>query len=261
MDKPRCEDCSPIVFILGFLNSKEFHYATLKKLYEKYTNDVTVHVPKLYNQHFWPSGDKGNLFIDEIYLPKIKEKPNSPVIIHMFSQNGGFQFYYLWLKLTEAQKKQIKGIAFDGSPGLFSSCPSCYINARFFMLPKEEKTSLNYWFYHLPTHIPRSILYSILIQFGFFDQYSARMENFDLPKNQLFLHSKIDRLVKPHCMKAFAQKQFENGKSVELKQFDEGIHCMHFLTHKREYHTTTDAFIRRCLGDDVYNCHRAKAKL
>ncbi|CAD5220483.1 unnamed protein product [Bursaphelenchus xylophilus] len=261
MSKTICEDCSPVVFILGFLNSKEFHYATLKKFYEKYTNDVTVYVSKLYNQQFWPSGDKGDDFIERIYFPKIKEKPNAPVIFHMFSQNGGLQFYYLWHKLNEEEKKQIKGLIFDGSPGTFSWHPTYYINARFFMLPKEEKTSLNYWFYHVPTHIPRSILYSFLIFFGQYDQYSERMAEYDLPHNQLFIHSKIDRLVRPKLIKKFAEQQVQHGKSVEVKEFPDGIHCMHFLTNRKEYHAATERFLKRCIGEDVYNCHIGKAKL
>ncbi|CAD5210728.1 unnamed protein product [Bursaphelenchus okinawaensis] len=255
-----CEDCTPVIFILGFLNSQPSHYASLQNYYGQYTKDIITYVPKMYDQHFWPSGDNGHEFIDQVYLPKVNEKPNAPVIIHIFSQNGGLQFYYLWDALNDKQKKQVKGFAIDGAPGLFSAHPRYYMNQRFYMWPRNEKTDIKFWLKCVPQHIPRSLLYTPLILLGFFDQYSKRMEKFDLPQNQLYLCSKDDKLVAFKYIREFVLSQVDSGKSVVLKAWEDGVHCAHFKTHQGEYFKLCGEFVKRSLADNLYDCH-LKAKL
>ncbi|CAD5213269.1 unnamed protein product [Bursaphelenchus xylophilus] len=255
-----CEDCTPVIFILGFLNSKEEHFAPLKDYYSQFTPDIVTHVPRMYDQHFWMTGDNGHNFIYNIYLPKVAQKPNAPVIFHIFSQNGGYLFYYLWDALNETQRKQIKGFAIDGAPAYASCNPRYYINQRFYMWPRSEKTDHKFYLKCIPEHIPRAALYTFLYFFGYFDQYAPKMAKFDLPQNQLYLCTKDDKLVKFDYIRDFVLSQLDKGKSVTLKAWDDGVHCAHFKTHQGEYFDLCGEFVKRSLGERLYKCH-VKAKL
>ncbi|CAD5220479.1 unnamed protein product [Bursaphelenchus xylophilus] len=252
---PRHE--KPIVVILGFLNSLEKHYDSLKVFYEKFTPHVLVFVPKMFDALFWPIEDN-RPFLEEMYKPLVEQYPDSPVIFHLFSQNGGKYFNRLWRKLNPQMRQQVKGFVFDSAPSLFPLNPMYYINARFFMWPKSEKTNGNFFFKAIPTELLNSLHYASAIGTWQFDQYINELRTLDLPHNQLYICSKDDRLIRYGDMEGFAADQMKRGKSVEIKAWAKGLHCDHFREKPAEYQDVCERFLQRVVGEDFV---RNKAKI
>ncbi|CAD5207658.1 unnamed protein product [Bursaphelenchus xylophilus] len=248
----------PLIFILGFMNSQPKHFETLKRFYENFCEEVIVHIGEMYNEYVWPSGSEGYEFIKEIYLPKVAEYKDHPVIIHSFSQNGGRLFYYLWRSLNYEQRSQVKGIIGDAGPCELSSIPSYYFNQRFSSWPRKDKTTRNFWLKCVPQNLVNAAITCPLIFFGLFGHYTPELRKYDLPEKQLYLCSKSDNVVRFKNFRDYAIEQLDKGKTVKLKTWEQGGHCMQFREHPEEYFEECEKFVRECLANDDFWRKRAK---
>lgn len=132
--------------------------------------------------------------------------------------------------------------------------PFFYLAGTFSCLPREQRTRRHFLLSHVPKNLLHAVWWSLQYRMGWVDEYGPKLDQMtDLPHSQLFLMSADDKMVKRELVQEFVQLQLQRGKSVEMRCWPHGHHCLYFREPDKseEYRRLCDRFYRRIFADSL----------
>ncbi|CAD6192895.1 unnamed protein product [Caenorhabditis auriculariae] len=255
----------PVALIFGYGSCP-------RKINEKYT--------EVYRKHDLPGVSITSEFFDETIPPprvltniapimrkmteeELRDLPpeyatlhERKIIIHANSMNGAKAvgaFYNYAMKNNINIKDRVLGLTFDSTP---STLPMLWNVWGQLLTVKKDICD-----------IPRPLRYPFLFPRGFYhctlrEFYRKFMPEklkhhnlFDflnevcpLPKNQLFIYSLDDEVVRYECIEKFIEYQRKVGNDVETLMFPQSPHVRHLEAKRKKYEKTMAKFVKKCLA-------------
>lgn len=241
----------PIVMLFGWMGAKDQYLKVYSQIYEEKgypTVRLTVSplIVLFKNNEMLKFSDKLLKLLDE---PDFKDRP---VIIHLFSNGGGFQYDILYkaLQEDEAKKTKVKGVIFDSGPAKwtiynsFSVCSmilSSIVSSRLLLYPLTVACVV----------CSASITGMRKIQRDVFKKPVHLMDTYNNLKNQenlcpqLFFYSKADSLVPYRELEDFIEARKTKGVDVTCKMYEKTPHVKHYPFDKMGYCKTVFKFLNR----------------
>ncbi|KAI6184651.1 Transmembrane protein 53 [Aphelenchoides bicaudatus] len=257
---------APIVYMLGWGGAKDKQLNRYSQMYENIGCNVTRYTPpfgKLSGRSFTSYEKYALDFYDRAFIDA-KSDPDRPIVFHAFSMNGASVFIKFWDLLSsypdgEKLKSRVKGFVFDSAPsdtvpqtsaiafslatfppntGFLSSIGRfamyllvyCYVGIfRAFQYFK--------WITFDPTIWEREIAYYRILKIK------------DLPRNQLYLYSKVDFMIRAKDVDKFIDHQKGMGANITSKCWPDSPHIQHLRVHPDEYQKLCTDFVNEVVKD------------
>ncbi|CCD66244.1 Transmembrane protein 53 [Caenorhabditis elegans] len=254
------DEKKPVILMVGWAGANPKHIDKYIKVYNDEGYRVVSLCPPCY--HYSIPNSRVGFYMSPLFRA-IDAKPGDfrsfakcPIIVHSFSMNGVRGLISFW-KWTEAEEKpqlreRIKGIIFDSAPSrpygkqdataMVISTPP--IDAFERWISEQTRISVLTWFLNLRAYLQIPLLTMVPFLRSFVSIYYYLQTHIALPRDQLYLYSKADTMIKAKHVEKFIEKQKEKGNSVTAIDFVDSEHVAHIRTHPKDYRTACLNFVR-----------------
>lgn len=254
------DEKKPVILMVGWAGANPKHIDKYIKIYNDEGYRVVALCPPCY--HYSIPNSRVGFYMSPLFRAT-DSKPGDfrsfaqcPIIVHSFSMNGVRGLISFW-KWTEAEEKpqlreRIKGIIFDSAPSrpygkqdataMVISTPP--IDALERWISEQTRISLLTWYLNLRATLQIPLLAMVPFLRSFMSIYYYLQTHITLPRDQLYLYSKADTMIKAKHVEKFIEKQKEKGNSVTSIDFIDSEHVAHIRTHPEEYRTACLNFVR-----------------
>ncbi|XP_044762656.1 transmembrane protein 53-A-like isoform X2 [Coccinella septempunctata] len=241
----------PVVMLFGWMGAQDKYLRVYSQIYEEQgfpTVRLTVSpfIVLFKNNEMTEFSHKLVSLLEE---PDFKDRP---VIIHLFSNGGSFQYEVFLNTLDEAKRKLVKGVIFDSGPAkwtLYNSFTVCsmilssLVSNKFLLYPLTVAAIASSASLVGLKKIQKKILKRPVY---LMDPYNNLM-NQENACPQLFFFSKADKLVPYRDMEVFIEKRKSRGVEVMYKIYETTQHVKHYPSDKLGYTKTVLNFLNKVL--------------
>ncbi|CAI2317021.1 unnamed protein product [Caenorhabditis sp. 36 PRJEB53466] len=254
------DEKKPVVLVVGWAGANPKHIDKYIKIYNDEGYRVVSLCPPCY--HYSIPNSRVGFYMSPLFRA-IDAKPGDfrsfaqcPIIIHSFSMNGVRGLISFW-KWTEAEEKpqlrnRIKGIIFDSAPSrpygkqdataMVISTPP--IDALERWISEQTRISVLTFFLNLRATLQIPLLAMVPFLRSFMSIYYYLQEHIVLPRDQLYLYSKADTMIKAKHVEKFIAKQKEKGNAATAIDFGDSEHVAHIRTDPQKYRNACVNFVK-----------------
>ncbi|KAI6214374.1 hypothetical protein M3Y94_00260600 [Aphelenchoides besseyi] len=243
------------IYMFGYGGCVDKHLHQYSKLYEDQGCDVSRYIAPLLNA---PSLARAHPFAAEFHANVSEYEKTRPIVFHLLSMNGCMVFtalWELWDKSVAGRelKSRVKGIVFDSCPSdcdlsrSAAALSSTAVPASQNRLDVAMRTGAYAYFYaYFAVQRASAHLQSLIVRPSRFNDYYAyyRLQELDLPKNQLFLYSERDSIIDYQHVDRFIEHQKKSGANVRSKRWTTSNHVSHLRQHRDEYQQLCREFLK-----------------
>ncbi|KAI6221552.1 hypothetical protein M3Y95_00973800 [Aphelenchoides besseyi] len=261
---PNVSTTSPICVLLGWGGAQEKQVVKYSQIYESKGCEVIRYIAP-FGRLSGRSFASYRKYAEDLYeraLVDIRDQPQRPILFHLFSMNGISVFTQTWDLLNQKPKgaelkSRVCGLIFDSGPS--DTVPSTSAIAFSVASFPPGGGVLN--------AIGRMAMYIVvfcyvalfrLIQWtkytlgdrGIYEReicYYRMLKLDDLPKNQLYLYSKIDTMIRYFDVDRFAEHQQKLGANVTQRCWPDSNHIQHLRKYPDDYVKLCDEFFDKCI--------------
>ncbi|CAD5220197.1 unnamed protein product [Bursaphelenchus xylophilus] len=249
------------VLLIGWAGCNMRYLSKYLPVYQRLGINPHLYCPQLYQGVFLrvtPSAVREYFHEIEKSVFSNPDDP-TPVVFHVFSNNGSGMLAHLW-KIIGAERKwwkdRVRGVIFDSGPATNDNIITWIQAAYYTNVPTTQHGTLSYLL-HFALVAPVFFSYVAYLRIRTFFQPSYRqiaipntlLESFDdLPENQLFLYSEADMICKHQLISRFVNLQLSKQKNVETKIWPDSGHVAHLRKYPEEYSELCRHFLEKCVG-------------
>ncbi|CAI5439416.1 unnamed protein product [Caenorhabditis angaria] len=254
------DENKPVILLVGWAGANPKHIEKYVKFYNDEGYRVVSLCPPCY--HYSIPNSRVGFYMSPLFRA-IDAKPGDfrtfkscPIIVHSFSMNGvrGIISFFKW---TEAEEKpelrdRIRGVIFDSAPSrpygrqdataMVLSTPPIDM---FEKVSENTRISLLTAFLNLRATLQIPLLAMVPFLRSFLSIYYYLQDHIKLPKEQLYLYSTGDTMIKHKHVEKFITKQQEKGANVQSINFGESDHCAHIRKDPDLYKSACLNFVKK----------------
>ncbi|CAB3407156.1 unnamed protein product [Caenorhabditis bovis] len=254
------DEKKPVILILAWAGADQRH---VDKYVDMYTNEgfrVVSLIPRCY--HYRIPNSRVGFYMSPLFRA-IDAKPGDfrtfaqcPIIIHSFSMNGvrGLISFWKWTEAEEtpALRDRIKGLILDSAPArpygkqdakamVWSTPP---IDALEKVFSEKTRISVLASFLNLRATLVIPLCATVPFLRSFLSVYYYFLDKMDLPRDQLYLYSTADKMIKAKHVEKFVGKQMEKGANITSINFEDSEHVQHYRAHPEKYREACLNFVK-----------------
>ncbi|XP_044762654.1 transmembrane protein 53-like isoform X1 [Coccinella septempunctata] len=238
----------PTVILFGWAGAVDKYLKHYAKIYEERgLHTIRYIVPVKYL--FFQSNKMlkiGEEMVDVFCQQKFK---SSPIIIHVFSNGGGFQYEVFMRSLSKTpHQTQVKGMIFDSCPvkrgrfGLYNAIKA-NVDSKYLKVPISFLLTTYAILRRSLEMYVAQILKKECIQMNPYDN----LMNEKCRWPQHFIYSTLDKVVRKESVESFAKHRKALGVDVTMKCYDNSQHVQHYMKNKSSYIRSVVKFVNKCL--------------
>ncbi|CAD6184552.1 unnamed protein product [Caenorhabditis auriculariae] len=253
------DEKKPVVLILGWAGALQRHIDKYAEIYTSQGYRVVSLTPPCYTYRI-PNSRIG-FYISPLFRA-VDAKPGDfrtydkcPIVVHSMSMNGIRALASFW-KWTEVEQRtdlreRIKGIIFDSAPsrctgkqeavGMVVSTPPL---EGFHGVSHETRIKVVSVWVNFRNAIAIPLSATVPFLRSMLSLFYYMIDKMKLPRDQLFLYSSADDMVKAKNVEKFMKAQVKKGANVDSVNFGDSAHVRHFSDHPLEYRQKCLQFVR-----------------
>uniref|UniRef100_A0A915CYU4 Transmembrane protein 53 n=1 Tax=Ditylenchus dipsaci TaxID=166011 RepID=A0A915CYU4_9BILA len=247
---------NPLVIHLGWAGCKDRYLAKYSKIYEDINLSIARFTVPLSKVRCYSSYRQFAVEIYEKILNLDEKELKFPIFFHLFSMNGCSLFSALWDLLDttsngNAIKRNVKGIIFDSCPANVMPWQSADAVSFASFSPSQSNSLSRHSYRYALTGAFSLHRAAVWLRSNFepniYEQhfsYFHLLKIPDLPKQQLYLYSSVDKICSASSIEYFQTAQLDRSCNLTVKRWDDSPHVEHLRHHAEVYTNLCVEFVK-----------------